>query len=148
MLDRMEANLEAAEITARPHDFVADAGDDSDDHTQAVRSHNLTPYLATQRLKHHAELPPVPRGVASRDRSPRSRVWPVRCERRQGVRPTRNERDQSSRPCLSGNEDRGQIKPAGGFRPFARRGIAQMQAEWPLVCLTHNLLKLWRAAPA
>ena len=100
------------------------------------------------RLKHHAELPPVPRGVASRDRSPRSSVWPVRCERRQGVPPTRNENDQSSRPCLSVNEDRGQIKPAGGFRPFALRGIAQMQAEWQLVCLTHNLLKLWRAAPA
>ena len=23
-----------------------------------------------------------------------------------------------------------------------------MKAEWQLVCLTHNLLKLWRAAPA
>ena len=42
----------------------------------------------------------------------------------------------------------GQIKQAGGFRQFALRGIAKMQAEWQLVCLTHNLLKLWRAAPA
>ena len=46
------------------------------------------------------------------------------------------------------NEDSGQIKQAGGFRQFAMRGIAQMKAEWQLVCLTHNLLKLWRAAPA
>ena len=35
-----------------------------------------------------------------------------------------------------------QIKPAGGFRQFAQRGIAKMQAEWQLVRLTHNLLKL------
>ena len=42
----------------------------------------------------------------------------------------------------------GQIKQAGGFRQFAMRGIHKMQAEWQLICLTHNLLKLWRAAPA
>ena len=64
------------------------------------------------------------------------------------MRPTRNERDKSSQPCLSANEDSGQIKQVGGFRQFALRGIAQMKAEWQLVCLTHNLLKLWRAAPA
>ena len=28
------------------------------------------------------------------------------------------------------------------------RGLRQRKAEWQLVCLTHNLLKLWRAAPA
>ena len=69
-------------------------------------------------------------------------------EPNRGVRPTRNERDQSNRPCLSVNEDRGQIKHVGGFRQFALRGIAQRKAEWQLVCLTHNRLKLWRAAPA
>ena len=50
LLDRMEANFAAAEITQRPQDFVADAGDDN---TQAVRSHQLTPYLATQRTSPH-----------------------------------------------------------------------------------------------
>ena len=33
----------------------------------------------------------------------------------------------------------GQSKQAGGFRQFAMRGISKMQAEWQLVCLTHNL---------
>ena len=46
MLAPMEANFEAAEITQRPKDFVADAGYYSDDNTQAVRSHNMTPYIA------------------------------------------------------------------------------------------------------
>ncbi len=42
----------------------------------------------------------------------------------------------------------GQIKQAGGFRQFAMRGLKKMQAEWNLVCLTHNLLKLFRHAMA
>ena len=31
---------------------------------------------------------------------------------------------------------------------FQRRGLAACHAEWRLLCATHNLLKLWRAAPA
>jgi hypothetical protein len=39
----------------------------------------------------------------------------------------------------------GQIKEARGFRRFLRRGLAAVGAEWSLICLTHNLLKLHRA---
>ena len=39
----------------------------------------------------------------------------------------------------------GQIKAARGFRRFSFRGFAKVQAEWTLICLTHNLLKLFRA---
>jgi transposase len=38
----------------------------------------------------------------------------------------------------------GQIKEARGFRRFLLRGLAKLRGEWCLVCLTHNLLKLWR----
>jgi transposase len=38
----------------------------------------------------------------------------------------------------------GQIKEARGFRRFAFRGHAKVAAEWTLICLTHNLLKLFR----
>jgi transposase len=31
---------------------------------------------------------------------------------------------------------------------FSRRGLAACQAEWQLIAATHNLLKLWRLAPA
>jgi Transposase DDE domain len=31
---------------------------------------------------------------------------------------------------------------------FQRRGIAACRAEWRLIAATHNLLKLWRHAPA
>ena len=39
----------------------------------------------------------------------------------------------------------GQIKGPRGFRRFAFRGLTKVQAEWQLICLTHNLLKLFRA---
>ena len=39
----------------------------------------------------------------------------------------------------------GQIKDGPGFRRCSFRGLAKAQAEWLLICLTHNLLKLFRA---
>ena len=38
----------------------------------------------------------------------------------------------------------GQIKEARGFRRFLLRGLATIRGEGRLVCLTHNLLKIWR----
>ena len=38
----------------------------------------------------------------------------------------------------------GQIKQGRGFRLFLLRGLQKVGAEWKLVCLTHNLLKIWR----
>ena len=39
----------------------------------------------------------------------------------------------------------GQIKEVRGFRQFSFRGLAKVTAEWDLVALTHNLLKLFRS---
>jgi len=39
----------------------------------------------------------------------------------------------------------GQIKEARGFRQVSLRGLDAVYEEWRLVCLTHNLLKLFRA---
>lgn len=38
----------------------------------------------------------------------------------------------------------GQIKEARGFRRFSFRGLASATAEWTVIALTHNLLKLFR----
>ena len=97
LLDRMEANFAAAEITQRPKDFVADAGDDN---THAVRSHNLTPYIATQRLKHHAELPPVPRSRIPRSLTPKPRL-------------ARTLRTKTGRDIYQ--KRKGQVEPAPSF---------------------------------
>ena len=42
----------------------------------------------------------------------------------------------------------GQIKEARGFRRFLLRGLDNIRGEWRLVCVTHNLLKIWRYACA
>jgi Transposase DDE domain len=41
-------------------------------------------------------------------------------------------------PCLARSKKR------GGFRRFLLRGLDNIRGEWRLVCLTHNLLKIWR----
>ena len=42
----------------------------------------------------------------------------------------------------------GQVKQARGFRQFLLRGIQKVKGEWALVCLTHNILRLYAAAQA
>ncbi len=42
----------------------------------------------------------------------------------------------------------GQMKQARGFRQFLLRGLNNVKAEWNLLCLTHNLLKMWRYGSA
>ena len=32
-----------------------------------------------------------------------------------------------------------------GFRQFLRRGLERVSQEWTLICLAHNLLKLYGA---
>jgi len=39
----------------------------------------------------------------------------------------------------------GQIKEQRGFRKFLLRGLLNVQAEWKLICATHNPLKLYRS---
>jgi transposase len=42
----------------------------------------------------------------------------------------------------------GQIKEQRGMRRFFLRGLENVRAEWKLICLTHNLLKLFRSGRA
>jgi hypothetical protein len=40
----------------------------------------------------------------------------------------------------------GQIKEWRGFRRVLLRGLPKVSAEWQIICLTHNLLKLFRSS--
>jgi len=42
----------------------------------------------------------------------------------------------------------GQVKTVQGGGRFMRRGLRACQAEWKLLCGSHNLLKLWRTTTA
>ena len=59
--------------------------------------------------------------------------------RTQKGRATYSKRKQIVEPVF------GQIKEARGFRRFSLRGLENVTCEWDLVCLTHNLLKLFRS---
>jgi hypothetical protein len=38
----------------------------------------------------------------------------------------------------------GQAKEVRGLRRLSMRGLAQARSEWAIICMTHNLLKLYR----
>lgn len=38
----------------------------------------------------------------------------------------------------------GEIEGGRGFRRFSVRGLEKINGEWRLVCLTHDLLEIWR----
>lgn len=102
----------------------------------AVEQVGLHPYMATGRQRHHAPAvavtePPATaqERLAAKVRTPAGRA--VYARRKVLVEPVF-----------------GQIKEARGFRRFLLRGLDNIRGEWRLVCLTHNLLKLWRYACA
>jgi transposase len=95
----------------------------------------LDPYIATQRQRHHApvatEEAPLPHEASAQERM-RAKLRTARGRAVYGLRKGVVE------PVF------GQIKGARGFRRFSLRGLEKIRGEWSLVCLTHNLLKLWR----
>jgi transposase len=144
MAQQALANLEAAGIE-RPVDdrgqvqkilSVEDTGYFSAQAVDGLAGLGLDPYIATQRQKHHGplptvEAPPVPAGATAQEKM-RAKVRTARGRAVYGLRKGVVE------PVF------GQIKGARGFRRFSLRGLEKIQGEWCLVCLTHNLLKIWR----
>jgi hypothetical protein len=111
-----------------------DGGYDSEAAAEAVAQLGFEPYMATGRHRHHApeteaaETPTIAQErMAAKVRTSQGRA--VYARRKVIVEPVF-----------------GQIKEARGFRRFLLRGLANIRGEWCLVCLTHNLLKLWRYA--
>lgn len=80
---------------------------------------------------------PAP-GAAPQDSSVRTRMWQKLLS--QPGRQLFNRRKTIVEPVFA------QIKHVRSFRQFMLRGLAQVNGEWLLICLTHNLLKLFRAA--
>jgi transposase len=134
-------NLERAGIE-RPRDAAGqvqktaaalDSGYWSDPAVSGLEALGFDPYVATARHKHHA-----PAGAAV-PAAGAPAVERMRAKLRTAVgRAVYGLRKGLVEPVF------GQIKGARGFRRFLLRGLAKVRGEWQLVCLTHNLLKLWR----
>jgi transposase len=138
------ANLEAAGIerpkaadgTAVPIPNTADTGYFSGEAIRGLEQIGLDPYIAVERQKHHeAASEPEPTAAAAEA----------------GVKETMRQKLASATgKVLYAARKRivepvfGQTKGARGIRGFLLRGLEKVAAEWQLICLTHNLLKIWR----
>ena len=125
----------------RPEELLADSGYCSEKNLEYLEAaaepeKRIEAYLATGRQKHGEALPacprgPLPKGVTRVDRMKR------KLQTKAGAA-IYAARKAIVEPVF------GQIKQARGFRRFSLRGLAKVQAEWAFVCLTHNILKLYR----
>ena len=113
-----------------------DSGYYSEAAAVAVEQSGFDPYMATGRQRHYAPEAEVP-------------APPVTATDRMAAKvQTPEERAVYARRKVIVEPVFGQIKEARGFRRFLLRGLDNIRGEWRLVCLTHNLLKLWRYACA
>lgn len=140
MVDQARANLKAAGVTKAIGAAVLDAGYYSEANAAALQSRGIDAYVATERLKHHEEIPAVPRGRIPGHLTAKQRM--ARKLRTKKGRATYAKRKGMIEPIF------GQLKQVLGFRQFSLRGLASMRGEWRLMCAVHNLLKLWRAGQA
>jgi len=103
------------------------------------------PYMATGRQRHHA---PTAESAANPSSANSSSATPK--EKMAAKLRTPTGRALYARRKVIVEPVFGQIKGVRGFRRFLLRGLAKVRGEWRLVCLTHNLLKIWRyrCAPA
>lgn len=137
MVDQARTNLEAAGVTQPIGAAVIDSGYYSEANATVLQAHGIDGYIATERLKHHEEIPEAPRGRIPAHLSPKQRM--ARKLRTKKGRATYAKRKGIIEPIF------GQLKQVLGFRQFSLRGLASMRGEWRLMCTVHNLLKLWRA---
>jgi len=119
-----------------PTQVLADAGYCSEANLTAVEALAVDAYVSTRKQKHGARPGPCPRG-----RIPQAATVLDRMTRKLQTKAgaaVYAARKAMVEPVF------GQIKHARGFRQFLLRGCANVQAEWALVCTTHNILKLYR----
>jgi transposase len=150
------ANLEEAGI-ARPVDKAGqkqkiigldDAGYFSEKAVAGLEALGIDSYMATERQKHHANAVPAPvtasltaaveaqAAAAKKEKSAKEKMQEKM--KTKGGRAVYGLRKGIVEPVF------GQIKGARGFRRFSMRGLEKIKGEWRIVCLTHNLLKIWR----
>ena len=113
-----------------------DTGYFSGSAVEALEREGFDPHIATERQRHHSATTPAAAEPASPPATAKAKM--------QAKLKTAEGRAVYSRRKVIVEPVFGQIKEARGFRRFLLRGLAKIRGEWRLVCLTHNLLKIWR----
>ena len=122
---------------SKPKKLSADSGYFSEDNCKTVERESIDAYIATGKQKHGEEAFPQPRGRIPKNATIKERM--ARKLRTLNGRCTYSKRKHIVEPIF------GQIKEIRGFRRFSFRGFDNCSSEWDLMCLTHNLLKLFRS---
>ena len=122
-----------------PERFSADAGYWSDENAAAVAAAGIDAFIAVGRQKHgqEGESSDEPGGDGSEAKQ----------QMQDKLRGEEGRKVYARRKVIA-EPPFGQIKEAQGFRRFCQRGIERVGDEWGLICLSHNILKLFRFAPA
>jgi len=127
-----QAGMERPQGEAHALPATLDSGSYSEAAVEALEREGFDPYIATERQRHH-----TPRAAAS--------ALPATAQERMAAKVrTPAGRALYARRKVIVEPVFGQIKEVRGFRRFLLRGLANIRGEWRLVCLTHNLLKIWR----
>jgi transposase len=143
-LDRAGIAPAAEPTGARPLiPAVLDTGYFSGEAVAALEDEGFDPYIATERQRHHVASPAVPAVVAEPAVAEPAATTTAK-ERMRAKLDTESGRALYARRKTIVEPVFGQIKETRGFRRFLLRGLGKIRGEWRLVCLTHNLLKIWR----
>lgn len=118
----------------------ADSGYYSESNVKFAEDKKIDAYIATKRIKHNDPVRKAPGGRPPKDLTVQEKM--ARKLRTKKGRETYSKRKSIVEPVF------GQIKAARGFVQFSLRGLEKMRGEWAIVCLTHNLLKLFRVQSA
>ena len=145
--EQLQPMVEAIEQQAgqRPDAILADSGYCSEANLTYLESaeqpeRQIGAYVSTGRQKHGqyrqpCKRGPLPEGATRVDRMTRK----LQTQAGKAV--------YAARKCVV-EPVFGQIKQARGFRQFVLRGMQKVKGEWALVCLTHNILRLYAASQA
>jgi hypothetical protein len=115
---------------------TADSGYFSEKAVEETEQIGMDPHFAVGRQKHHEAPVPAPATTPSVEANVKEKMQHKL--RSASGRALYAARKHIVEPVF------GQIKSARGIRKFLLRGLEKVSAEWQLICLTHNLLKIWR----
>ena len=136
MLTAIRTTLAAADIDDPVQRVAADSGYWSIANVSAIPD---APELLIPPARHGRHGKPRKDGKPSESKSDRLRaVMRTRLDSAQG-KACYAQRNRTIEPVF------GQVKTIQDGRRFMHRGLRACQAEWKLLCGTHNLLKLWRS---
>lgn len=121
-----------------PDKGTMDAGYWHEDQIQQIQDQTDLYVATTKDWKQRKALKkqPPPRGRIPKNITPRDRM--ERKLRTKKGKTTYKQRGSTVEPAI------GQTKEARGYRQFLLRGIHKVKGEWSLICIGHNMLKLWR----